>query len=151
MAETYLQFVPVDPTYRPSLAALEGARELLASIATDAQEVTACNYPGIQFFDSGQEWDYPSCPACGASTEPWFQDAMERAWDESNGAYRSLLATARCCDAEVFLNQLHYPGGDRFASFLLEAAQPFANVSPTQQLELEKILGCKLIKKLVAR
>ena len=150
MAETYLQFVPTDPTYQPSLAALEDARTLLESIV-QAHEVTASNYPGIQFFDSGEEWDYPLCSACGASSEAWFQDAMAHAWDETSGAYADLSATAECCGTKVLLNQLHYPGGDRFASFMLEASFAMGNTNPGQQLELERLLGCKLIKKLVGR
>lgn len=150
MAEMYLQFVPVDPVYQPSLPALEKARELLESMVA-AREVTACNYPGVQFFDSGQEWDYPVCSACGESSEAWFQGAMERAWDASTEAYGSLSATAECCGAPVFLNRLHYPGGDRFASFMLEAEHVGGDTNPAQQNELERMLGCKLIKKLVAR
>jgi hypothetical protein len=151
MAETYLQFVPVDPAYQPSLAALEEARELLESILPQAREVNAGNYPGIQFFDSGQEWEYPTCPSCGAGSEDWFQHAMEHAWNESEGAYRDLSITTPCCSSNILLSQLHFPGGDRFASFLLEASSPWGDTTPAQDLQLEGILGSKLIKKLVAR
>lgn len=151
MAETSLQFVPCDATYQPSLAALESARKILESILTDAREVTTCNYPGIQFFDSGQEWEYPTRTVCGANTESWFQEAMGQAWDEEVGAYTDLSATAPCCGTAILLNQLHYPGGDRFASFLLEADRPSRDVTDAQHRMLETILGSNLIKKLVAR
>lgn len=149
MAEIFLQFVPVDAAYQPTPEAAEEARVLLESICAHANEVTATNYPGIEFIDSRGEWDYPTCSACGASTEEWFQEAMESVRDESSGCYTTLQVTAGCCGKSVMLDQLHYPGGDRFASFMLETYCSAGSKDPSdaQQAQLERILGCKLIKK----
>jgi hypothetical protein len=66
-------------------------------------------------------------------------------------AYIDLSATAACCGTTILLNQLHFPSGDRFVSFLLEADRPSRDVTDAQHRMLETILGSKLIKKLVAR
>jgi hypothetical protein len=142
MSDNWLQFVPSDPTYRPSLAAAERAKALLSSFAPRADEINVKFNDTIRFIHPGANWSGVNCPVCGANAEAWWTEAMNSAF--TNG-FSDLDVTARCCGARVSLNDLNYVWPAAFASFVIEVMNPnIKNLTPAQEQELASCLGCKL-------
>jgi len=144
MSDNWLQFVPIDPIFQPSLEAAERARALLASFTPEAEEVLASFKDQVEFFHPGSNWSGVECPACGADAEPWWEDAMSAA---SDSGFADLAVITGCCGAELSLNELRYVWPAAFASFVLEAMNPgVQDLSPAQEQQLTATLGCKLTK-----
>jgi hypothetical protein len=144
MSDNWLQFVPADPAYQPSRQAAEDARILLTAFVPGAQSVLASFKKSVEFFHPGGNWSGVECPACGADAESWWEDAMEVA---SRDDFSNLLVTASCCGTEVSLNELRYVWPAAFGCFALEAMNPdVRDLSPDEELQLQKSLGCGLRK-----
>lgn len=153
MAEFHYYVLPADPGARPQAQAASSAEAFVRGVMPGAQEVRAMRFDGPQFYDSGQHFEHPVCPGCGASVEPWWADAMAAAWNEDASRFDDLRVVAPCCGAETALDRLHYPGGDRFAVFAIEVrfADPGESLSAQQLERLEGMLGCRLVANWVAR
>jgi hypothetical protein len=145
MSDTWVRFIPTDREYVPTPEAQARAVELLLSFAPDADEVEANASEEIQFIDCGGNWMGVACPECGSDAEPWFADALNRAFDPSR--FHDLMVVAPCCGAKVSLDQLKFGWPVGFARFVLEARNPrlaSADLNAPQHLALEKALGCSL-------
>lgn len=142
MSDSWLQLIPVDPSFRPEVPAASQARELLASVLPEAEEVSASFRESVEFFDAGGNWSGVMCPVCGADAEPWWAEAMDRA---HRSGFSDLMTKAGCCGASVSLNELRYVWPAGFGSFCLEAMNP--NVTELEESalrQIEEVLGTPL-------
>jgi hypothetical protein len=127
VSDSWIQFVPADPHAQPTKEAAEKSVQLLASYAPDADEVTARFEENPGFFDPGENWSGVQCPTCGADIEPWWGDAMSRAWEENS--FQDLTVTTPCCGSRTSLNDLHYIWPAAFGRFVVQAMN--ANIGDT--------------------
>jgi hypothetical protein len=144
MSDNWLQFIPTDPNFQPSLESAERARALLATYLPRAQDVRASFKDAVEFFHPGGNWSGVECPACGADAEPWWQLAMAQA---SQTGFASLNVQAPCCAAQVSLNELRYIWPAAFGRFMLQAMNPgVEDLEPVQGARLTETLGHSLRK-----
>jgi hypothetical protein len=142
MSDSWLQYIPKSPTFRPSEAADGKARTLISAFLPGADSVESTFHGKVTFFHPGGNWSGVQCPACGTDAEPWWGEAMEAAADSS---FSSLECVAPCCDAQVSLNEMNYGWPTGFASYVVEAMNPNSKgLSSSQLVELEAELGCEL-------
>lgn len=69
MSDNWLQLIPHDPEFQPSIVSAEAARRLLASFVPDADEINATFKPTKEFFHPGGNWSGVRCPVCNADIE----------------------------------------------------------------------------------
>lgn len=144
MSDHWLQYVPKDPTFRPSSAAAERAQLLLSSLLPEAESVDSKFEEKVSFFHPGANWSGVQCPSCGADAEPWWDEAMEQA---SEAEFNNLQCVAPCCGASVSLNGLRYLWPAAFGSYVLEAMNPNSRGLPAGKLaQLQAALGCELVE-----
>ncbi len=144
MSDNWLQFVPDDPNFQPSLEAAKDAEKMLASYTPDAGSVVATYHQSIVFFHPGGNWSGVECPACGSDIETWWQDAMR---DSAQNQFQDLMASTPCCATHISLNELRYVWPAAFGRFVLEAMNPnVKDITLDQEHLLSNRLGCKLRK-----
>lgn len=144
MSDNWIQFVPEDPTFQPSVEAAELAKRMLSSFVPNAWKVSASFKDSIDFFHPGGNWSGVECNACGADVENWWPHAMNSAFKTG---FSSLQTKCPICGAEVSLNDLKYIWPAAFGSFVLEAMNPSIGEFPDEQLaQLVEVLECKLRK-----
>lgn len=142
MSDSFLRYVPVDPRFQPEPAAADHAKALLASYLPEAQAVVAEFSDQVQFVDPGENWSGVFCPHCNADAEPWWSDAVSRAYEDR---FRSLDITMPCCGVVVSLNDLRYVWPVAFGRFVLEAMNPnVKGLSAPQMSALAQVVGCPL-------
>lgn len=144
MSDSWLQYIPKEPEFRPSVAAAAEAAAKLAAFFPEAASVKSEFKDAVTFFHPGGNWSGVQCPVCGSDAEAWWGDAMERA---EQGQFLNLVCVAPCCGSTVSLNQLKYIWPAAFGSYVLEAMNPNAEGLPLAQMEqLEAILDCELVE-----
>ncbi len=144
MSDNWLQLIPHDPEFQPSIVSAEAARRLLASFVPDADEINATFKPTKEFFHPGGNWSGVRCPVCKADIEEWWNDAMSEA---SKTGFADLSATTPCCSAATSLNELDYLSPAGFGRFVLEALNPnVESLTPSQDHGLAALLGRPLRK-----
>jgi len=142
MSDNWLQLVPADPHFQPSIEMAEGARTLFASFVPDADEVTYSLKDSIEFFHPMANWSGVECPSCGVDAEPWWEEAMQQGAQE---IFNYLFVTSPCCNSRVSLNDLHYIWPATFGRFVLEAMNPnVSGLTPDQELALSQCLGSRV-------
>ncbi len=148
MASDILSLIPTDPGYVPSDDARLRARELLATLLPQAQEVRVVVTDDIRFVDQGQNWQRITCPVCGAvwcdDVRPcgWWQRAMDAAWAT---CFTDLRVVMPCCGAASSLNDLCYDWPTGFARFRLVAREPnIKSLSTAAIAALEGAVGHRL-------
>ena len=144
MSDSWLKFVPTDPTARPSSASADQAVQLLESFAPEADSVSARFTEKIEFVDPGGNWSGVACAKCGADVELWWRDAMDRAHSKS---FDDLRVITPCCGEATSLNELRYVAPAGFARFVIESLNPNINdLTEQQQTELANCLRLPLRK-----
>jgi hypothetical protein len=144
VSDNWLQFVPSNPYFLPTPESAEQARALLATYVPMANEVNASFKDSVQFFHPGGNWSGVECPACGADAEPWWPQAMDRAWQNQ---FADLFVDAGCCVARVSLNELKYRWPAAFGRFVLETRNPcIRDLEAAQEIRLAEAIGHPLRK-----
>lgn len=140
MSDNYLRLIPTDPRYVADSVALERARDYLAGVVPDADEVAATVTDDVNFVDMGANFERVSCPQCGHELDvAWWQDAMD-ASGETN--FATLDITTPCCAAATSLNDLRYEWPAGFARLVLEARNPnVRDIEEADAAALSSILG----------
>lgn len=142
MSDTWLCFIPTDPTAQPSPEATANGVALLRSFAPDAERVTAEVFAQTQFFNAGANLTDIACSARGTDAHDWRGDAMAIA--HASG-FENLMVTTPCCGVTLSLNALYYDAPAGFARFVLKAMNPgLADISRDQHAALELRLGLSL-------
>jgi hypothetical protein len=144
MSDMFLQYVPADPTWRPTPEAAERACARLATFVPRAETVEFDFKDEVEFFPPGENWSGVTCPACGADLQDWWNDAMDAA-DEDD--FSDLAVTPPCCGRPANLNDLDYVWAAAFGVFVLEAMNPdILDTTPEQDAAIAEILGAPLRK-----
>jgi hypothetical protein len=142
MSDNWLQYLPKDPSFKPSPFAAASAESLLRTWLPEAESVESEFHGRIRFFEGGENFSGAHCPACGADTEGWWSDAIGAS---AQTGFADLSCVAPCCGAVVSLNGLRYNWPAGFASYSLEAMNPNSRgLSFAQIARLEQELGCEL-------
>ncbi len=142
MSDNWLQFIPDEPTFQPTLQAAENARTLLHSFLPNSDEINIKFMESVTFFDPGSNWSGVECPACNTNIEEWWPEAMGVAAEND---FQDLMTVTPCCSKKISLNNLKYIWAVAFGRFVLEAQNPNIQDFPIiQKTQLEKILGCTL-------
>ena len=143
MGDTWLNYVPLDPHWRPRPEAAEQAADYLRGVFKDADEVVAEASDQMRFVDALELWESVACPACGADFEAPWSDAIE-VWEASG--FQRLALVAPCCGAQTTLNDLHYTAPCAFGCFRLAIMNPHAEPSEAQDAEVAALIGAPLRK-----
>lgn len=143
MSDNILKLIPTDPIYIPNVRGQEAARNLLASIVPNAEEVSVQVTGKVGFIDCGANLSKIICPHCHSELKiNWWHEAMARA---SANNFQDLMANVPCCNASVSLNELEYDFPAGFARFALEARNPgVQKVEADKIRRLEFLLGTRL-------
>jgi hypothetical protein len=143
MSDNYLRLIPTDPQYVPSSEAAEVARQRLARLVPDADEVTTVVTDHAEFVDAGINFERVDCPNCGRELDQeWWTERMDEA---AGGHFSALQVTTPCCSWQVSLNDLTYVWPVGFARFVLEALNPNVKDLPEGALaDLGTALGTPL-------
>lgn len=142
MSDNWLQYVPLDPEFRPTELAAETTLALFSRLVPNADEVVFSFKQEIEFFHPGANWAGVTCPVCGTDVEPWWANRMD---DFAAGRLSDLSVVTACCQSSVSLNGLRYVWPAAFGRFVLEAMNPNTRgLSVAQESQLEDALGCKL-------
>ena len=139
MSDTYYRYVPVNPTFQPTSAAVDESVALLSDLLP-AESIVARSTEVVEFVDAGGNWEGVACPMCGGDADEWWTDAMSEAAERQ---FESLEVQARCCGALVSLNDLDYGWPVAFGRFVIEVANPQSDGLSKHELEqLGSTLGC---------
>jgi hypothetical protein len=143
MSDIWLTLIPEDPRFVPDAMSLTTARDHLAALAPDAEEIEVITHESIQFFDCGGNFEEVRCPACQATipTE-WWQDRMD---DDYDGGFKLSRYATPCCGKMVTLNELVYNWPQGLARAAIRAMNPnIPELNKDQIEELSKIIGGSL-------
>lgn len=144
MSDNWLQLVPYDPEYQPSIDVAEKARSLFESFVPDAEKVIFSIKDSTEFFHPMANWSGVECPICGADLESWWGLEMQ---ERSTSNYQNLVVTSPCCGSPVSLNELRYRWPAGFGRFVLEAMNPnIRDLTPSQENALSQSACCSLRK-----
>jgi hypothetical protein len=81
MSDNFLQLIPTDPQFQPSIETAELAQSLLKRFTREAETVEARFNESVEFFHSGSNGSEIHCTACGAEASYWWLSAMDEAWE----------------------------------------------------------------------
>jgi hypothetical protein len=142
LSDSYLRYVPIDPTFRPSTAAANASQELLARLLPDAEDITFELLEDVEFIDAGSNWSGVHCPSCNADIESWWEDAMSTAAEHR---FEKLAVCTPCCNTHTSLDKLKYVWPVAFGRFVLEATNPNSKgLSERQLANLAETLQCQV-------
>jgi hypothetical protein len=142
VSDNWLQFVPIDPNWQPTLEAADRAVALLTTMADDPDAVEASFKDSVEFVYAWSNWSGVKCPSCGTDLEEWWWEALGKAHEDSG--FNDLNVVAPCCGAPTSLNDLDFEWPVGFGRFVLEAMNPGFIPSEEQERELAECLGVKL-------
>ncbi len=142
MSDNILRLIPVDPEFVPAASAQEKARDLLASLLPDADEVGTSVFDHVIFVDQGANYARVLCPNCGSELDrQWWQEMMNAA---SETDFSQLQVTLPCCGSTLSLNELQYVSPAGFARYVLEARNPRGDIRDEDLRLLGHILNSEL-------
>jgi hypothetical protein len=143
MSDNWIALFPEDPHYVPDRARRDRARDRLAEIAPDADEVEVKVSETVEFFDCGVNFERVLCPACRTELPmSWWQERMDA--DYGDGFKLAVYATP-CCGTRCTLHELVYQWPQGFGRFALDAMNPnIGKLEDQYKAELEDILGTTL-------
>ena len=120
------------------------ARDRLAEIAPDADEIEIQVRSNVSFFDGGANFGVIRCPSCSAEIAvEWWQERMDD--DHTEDGFRLAEYATPCCSARCTLHELIYEWPQGFGRFSLEAMNPnVGELDERQKGELEELLGTPL-------
>jgi hypothetical protein len=143
MSDYWIALIPEDPRFIPDAAMQKRARERLAEIAPDADEIEIKVGKKVEFFDSGENFERILCPSCRSEIPvAWWQDRMDEDW--TNG-FKLAKYASPCCHKLHTLHELVYEWPQGFGRFSLNVMNPnIGMLDERNKEEFEKILGTKL-------
>lgn len=145
MSDHWIALIPEDPWFVPDEAKQRQARDRLALIAPNANDIGITVSEKVQFNDCGENFEHICCPSCESEiTVSWWQDRMDEDYENGDGF---ILATyvMPCCGVKLTLHELKYEWSQGFGRFKLDAMNPDIGLLNDQhKIELEEILGTKL-------
>ncbi len=143
MSDNWITLISEDPRFIPDRLKQARARDRLAEIAPEAEEIAIKVCERIEFFDCGSNFGRILCPSCRAEIPlAWWQDRMS---EDYGDGFKLASYPTPCCGRRCTLHQLDYEWPQGFGRFALEAMNPNIGKLQTRfRVELEGILGTKL-------
>jgi len=143
MSDHWISLVPEDPRLVPDADRQQRAREYLAKLAPDADEIETVISETIRLFDCGENLERIRCPSCRSDIPTaWWQERMGEDYDDG---FKLAWYPAPCCGARVALNELEYEWPVAFGCFALTAMNPnVGRLDDRHTRELESLLGTSL-------
>jgi len=143
MSDNWIKLIPEDPNFIPEAGKRSQARDRLAEIAPDADEIDIIVFENVEFFDCCANFERILCPRCRSEIPvAWWQQRMDE--DYSNGFMLAKYATP-CCKTLHTLHELVYEWPQGFGRFALDAMNPnIEMLEDRYKEEFEEILGTKL-------
>jgi hypothetical protein len=144
MSDNWIALIPKDPRHVPDAERQSRARDRLAEIAPESDEIEIKVSDKIEFFDCGVNLEHIRCPSCDAQiSNEWWQDRMDD--DCLDDGFKLSQYSTQCCGSRHSLDELLYEWPQGFARFVIDAMNPRIGMLSTQQAaELEEILGTPL-------
>ena len=143
MSDNWITLIPTDARFVPERERQAKARDRLAEIVRQADEVEVECHDEVQFFDCGGNFECVRCPACRAELPvAWWSDLLAA---ESQRGYPFDAHTMPCCGVSATLHALVYELPQGFARFALSAMNPRIGFDDRMREQLESILGTKLL------
>jgi hypothetical protein len=140
VGDTWLQLLPVDPTFRPD--PLQRGRGLNAfrRLVPDAWEAADKDEGAVVFVDAGENFESIRCHLCTAEISvDWWKGAMDVAW---GSRFEDLAVRTPCCKQPASLNDLDYTWPQGFARWYLRASSPNrTKLAPDEIAAVESALG----------
>jgi hypothetical protein len=143
MSDHWITLIPEDPLFIPDAANGTRARDRLAEIAPDAEEIEVKVCEEVEFFDCGENFERIRCPACRSEIPvEWWQARMD---DDYNDGFKLAKYDTPCCGTAYTLHELTYEWAQGFGRFALDAMNPnIEQLDDKYKAELEDILGARL-------
>jgi len=141
MSSTILKIISTAPSFEPDSNTQVNAKIFLAKFYKSDQ-IKLINTNEIQFIDQGQNFESVSCNLCGQKIEieDW-QNTMDSANEHQ---FTDLIFCTPCCKRETSLNDLNYKWPAGFAKFTVCISDAQNELSKSEQIELQHILGTTL-------
>jgi hypothetical protein len=143
MSDHWIKLIPEDPRFIPDAAKQARARDRLAEIAPDADEIEIQVSENVEFFDCGANFERILCPSCRSEIAvEWWQQRMN---DDYDDGFRLARYPTPCCSTPHTLHELEYAWPQGFGRFALDAMNPnIAKLEERYRQELEALLGTRL-------
>ncbi len=144
MSDDWIILIPEDPRYVPDAARQLRARERLAEVAPDADEIEIKVNDRVEFFDCGANFERIICPTCRAElANEWWQERLDE--DFVDDGFKLAKYLVPCCNASHTLHDLIYEWPQGFGKFAIEAMNPtIGRLQDEFKEELEEILSAPL-------
>jgi hypothetical protein len=142
MSDNWIWLIPENPRFVPDAAKQRRARDRLAEIVPEADEIEMVSEK-VEFFDCGGNFERVCCPSCCSQISvAWWQARMD---EDYGDGFRLAKYAVPCCGANVALHELGYEWPQGFGRFALDAMNPnIAELEDEHKRELETIFGTKL-------
>lgn len=145
MSDNWINVIPSDPHFVPTLEARRRAVDYMRKIAGKADDITGELTEDVRFIDCGENLERIGCRKCrGEISCDWWREHMEHQFEHG---YTLEPVQLPCCGALVSLADLNYDWPQGYARFSVEAMNPeIADLTSQQLQQFESILGCRVIK-----
>lgn len=142
MSDDWTIVIPTDPWWVPDDAQESSAKALFDEFLSDAVELTVERPGMVQLYSSLGYFESIHCPTCciELDIQPWWTDQLDAAWTDGAG-FTTLDVTTPCCNTATTLNDLKYTLPQGFASWALEARNPYSVLDDDRQRQLVEALG----------
>jgi hypothetical protein len=143
MSDNWIVLIPENARFVPDLDNQRRARQRLAEIVPDADEIEIKIFKDVVFFDCGGNFERICCPSCSAEIPiAWWQNRMN---EDYNDGFKLAAYATPCCGKRSTLNELIYEWPQGFGLFSLDAMNPnIGELEDKHKREFEEILGTKL-------
>ena len=154
MSDDYLKIIPTSPDHVPPKRTHKRAVALLESFFPEGEEFESEVYDKTEFIDQGENIEAAICPNCkkrlnldhSNEDDPivaWWYGLSETMEDAD---LTSITTKMPCCGQIACLMDIEFDWPAGFARFELNVMNPNVkdNLTKTQLLQLEEILGCPL-------
>lgn len=143
MSDNWLILIPEDPQLVPDANRQVRAKDRLALIAPQSDEIQIILHDRIEFFDCGASYERIECRNCGAELSlDWWNSRMLEDYDHG---FKLNSYSTPCCQASSTFNDLRYIWPQGFGRFGLSARNSnMARLDARHLQEISRILGVEL-------
>ena len=123
VSTNWLEVIPRDPFFVPTLKSGKAALKVVRELAPDASDVKVVHTGNVEFVSAMGNFEAIHCPSCGAELSmDWFGETMSQVYDATR--FDSLDIVVPCCGQASSLNDLDYSWPQGFARWYISARDP---------------------------
>ncbi|WP_340618865.1 hypothetical protein [Xenorhabdus entomophaga] len=127
MSDSYLLFVPKDPTFIPEQSAMDAAKDYIETIRRVPRRYFAgIDYvdhyisEDVELFNGMENFTIPSCLHCKSDITDWWDEKMDYLWHLSSRIKAIHMKwPVPCCGKELSLLELDYQNWGAFGCYAL--------------------------------